>query len=142
MKIKKQVMEMILLGTMFMTGCGASKIEDLPEEAVPIEVGTFSKSIASQTEYVSIQYNNREYVPYGMQKGRIEEEMIKECFGHDVQDTNGRYYSLADTDDYIASYNIYAEMDQFSFYRAVDTMGKEIYTPDYVDSLGYDIWEE
>lgn len=32
-------------------------------------------------------------------------------------------------------------MDQPTFFRNVDTVGQNINTPDYIDSLGYDFWE-
>jgi hypothetical protein len=31
-------------------------------------------------------------------------------------------------------------MEQFDFWRSVDTIGKEIDVPDFIDSMGYEIW--
>lgn len=46
-----------------------------------------------------------------------------------------------DTEDYIANYYVNGEMMQFEFYRAADTIGKEIYIPEYINSLEYEIWK-
>jgi hypothetical protein len=31
-------------------------------------------------------------------------------------------------------------MEQFDFWRSVDTIGKEIDVPDFIANLGYEIW--
>jgi hypothetical protein len=31
-------------------------------------------------------------------------------------------------------------MEQFNFLRSVDTIGVDIDIPDFIDSLGYEIW--
>jgi len=43
-------------------------------------------------------------------------------------------------DDYIVSRDN-GWMSQPMFYRAVDTKGKDVYTPDYIDSLDYEYWK-
>ena len=141
MKRNKRLLGIALIGIMLMTGCGKSKINDLPKNAVPITMDTFVNNKDSDDTYGAIKYNGREYIGYGVQGKAIEEHMISECFGYGAEDSNERYYSLVDTDDYIANYYINGEMMQFNFYRATDTIVKEIYTPDYITSLEYDIWE-
>jgi hypothetical protein len=42
--------------------------------------------------------------------------------------------------DFIASYYVDGEMEQFDFWRSVDTIGQEIEVPDFMDDLGYEIW--
>ena len=46
-----------------------------------------------------------------------------------------------DTEDYIANYYVNGEMMQFCFYRAADTIGKGIYTSDYINDLECEIWK-
>lgn len=37
----------------------------------------------------------------------------------------------------VAAYHIRGIMEQFNFWRALDTVGKTMETPDYIDSLQY-----
>ncbi len=97
--------------------------------------------LKKKLKHALITYNDRGYILYSVQGARIKETMISKCFGYGAKDSNERYYALVDINDYIASYYISGEMMQFDFYRAVDTIGKEIYTPPYIKSLAYDIWQ-
>lgn len=141
MKNFKSLYRIALVGMVLMTGCSNDKINDLPKNAVPIEYIIFVDQNVPDSEYALIKHNGREYISYGIQGDTIKESIILECFGYGATDDNERYYSLVDTDDYIASYYLNGEMMQFDFYRAVDTIGKEIYTPNYIENLEYDIWK-
>ena len=117
-----------------LTGCfGASKIKDLPGDAVQIET-------AEIEGYCGVSWNGREYMPYGTQNGTIYEKYIDRCVGWTGDDTNSRVYTLSGTDDYIAEYYVGGEMEQFRFLRALDTVGEDIDTPEYIASLDYELW--
>jgi hypothetical protein len=49
-------------------------------------------------------------------------------------------YEVNGNNDFIASYYVDSEMEQFNFLRSVATIGKEIDVPDFIDDLGYKIW--
>ena len=105
--------------------------------------------------YNYIEYNGREYFPYGTIGGMFNTPKMDKCIGYIVQDENAtsmvdlnnkdtRIYTLEDDKDnnflmeyYIAS----SEMNQPSFYRAYDTKDKDIYIPKYINSLDYSIWK-
>ncbi|WP_054742639.1 hypothetical protein [Cellulosilyticum ruminicola] len=141
MKNLKGLLGIALLGIVLINGCGNSKINRLPHNAVSIEKSIFVNKNDFSDEYASVIYNGREYVFYGVQSKSMKENVIRECFGYDAKDKNVRYYSLIDTEDYIADYCVNGEMMQFGFYRAVDTIGKTIYTPAYISGLEYEIWK-
>lgn len=39
------------------------------------------------------------------------------------------------------NYYVNGMMEQPDFYRAIDTVGVDVHTPNYIESLDYDIWK-
>ena len=92
---------------------------------------------------------------YGTLKGNIKEKDIKDCIGYIIEDKeiqrivgendkNNRVYTLtADSDNnYLMVYYIVSEiMNQPSFWRAIDTKGKNIGTPIYIDEPDGVFWK-
>ena len=105
--------------------------------------------------YLTIEYNGRTYMPYGTLKGSLKEKNIDKCIGYRIQDENSssivgkdnkdiRIYTLVDDKDnnFLMEYYIGTNlMNQPSFYRAIDTKGKNISVPNYIENLGYNYWK-
>lgn len=132
--------------------------------AVCCGCGPRSKSTADGTAYVleeyenpdnendvfmSIEYNGREYIPYGTTYESVDDVDTDECIGYvenasDASDTDDKLYTLDDTEDYLMRYyeNEEAASDEKPiFYRAVDTKGKEVETPEYIFDMEYEFWK-
>lgn len=63
----------------------------------------------------------------------------------DPNNTNRRIYTLSGDPEhnYLMDFNDSIKlMNQPTFYRAIDTNGKIIDTPIFIDSLGYEFWGE
>ena len=142
--MKKVILCMIaaISALCILCACGESVIKNLPENAPNIVTTEYTNPDNADDGYAGvIEYGGRTYVFYGTQSGMIRESMIKECIGYTDGDTNSRVYTLNDTDDYIATYYVNGEMEQFHFLRALDTVGEDIATPEYIDSLDYELWK-
>ena len=134
-----------LLGAMLiLTGCGNGINYDLPDDPIKFETQRYVSPKDNDDGYQIIEYGGRLYIPYGTISRSLKVEDVGECLGYIVQDgvedKNARIYKLAETGDYIVDIYINGEMDQPVFYRAENTIGKNIDTPSYIDSLNYDIW--
>lgn len=136
-----------------LAGCGV-KYPDLPESAIAFTAGSFTDEADDNAGYFTIEYNGRTYMPYGTIKGVMKSTDIDKCIGYIVQDENTasvvdpndkdtRIYTLtADKENnFLMEYYIGTTlMNQPSFYRAVDTRGKVIFVPEFIDSLEYNYW--
>lgn len=139
--MKKITTVLLLVCILLLGGCGKSVIYDLPDGVQEIETCDYTNPDDPEDGYRAIIYEGRTYVFYGTQGKTIKDSMIEKCIGYTDGDTNSRVYTLVGTDDYIADYYVNGEMEQFHFSRAVDTIGKEIETPDYITGLDYDLWK-
>ena len=116
--------------------------EPLPEDAAEFTMIEYVNPDDPEDGYAGvIVYNGREYVLYGVQGKTVRLDKLGECIGYCDGDTNARVYSINETSDYLAEFYVNGMMEQVTFLRALDTAGEEIYTPDYIDSLGYELWE-
>lgn len=139
--MKRLFAVLLLICVLMLGGCGKSVIYDMPDGVQEIETCDYKNPDDPEDGYCAIEYNGRIYAPYGTQGKTIKDSMIEKCIGYTDGDTNCRVYTLSGTDDYIADYYVNGEMEQFHFSRAVDTVGKEIETPDYIISLDYELWK-
>lgn len=146
----------LLLGFLifYLTGCGV-KYPDLENDAIAFNMGEYTDVSDDDAKYGTIQYNGRVYMPYGVLKGVINAKDIKKCIGYIIQNENSssiidqnnkdtRVYTLTEdlNENYLMIYYIgTTEMNQPDFWRAVDTKGKKIDTPNYIDSLDYNYWK-
>ncbi len=126
---------------LLLTGCGSSKLYDKPEDFPELQTGTYVNPNDPEDTYKTVLYGDREYVFYGTQGKTVRDSMIAACAGYLGGDTDDRVYTLTDTEDYIAEYYVSGIMEQVGFFRASDTIGQNIDTPDYIDSFDYDIWK-
>ena len=120
---------------------------ELPADPIEFDMGEFTNEDDPEDGYRTIEYNGRTYLPYGTLGKTIRKNDIGTCLGYLVQDGEKleevRVYTLTgDTEqNYLMDYSITGFMEQPSFWRAMDTKGKDVSTPDYIDSLGYEYWE-
>ncbi len=131
----------ILLCTFIFAGC-RMKGYDSGSWALPSNSVSYDKRDGNETDMMYITVGDRSYMPYGTAGKRINEDMIRECLGYTDGDRNARIYTLSNDpyDNYLMLYNVSGIMEQPDFWRASDTMGKSVFTPDFINSLGYDAW--
>jgi len=131
----------------FLSGCGSRINTDLPEHPIEFHTGTFVNPADPDDTYQSIEYNGRTYIGYGTLKGSIDGDDVGQCLGYIIQDgtimKTVRIFPLtADPDaNYLVEIFTDGFMNQPFFFRALDTRGKAIDTPRYIESLGYSYWE-
>jgi len=111
-------------------------------------MGTYIDHSDDDASYATIEFEGRTYMPYGTVKKSVRGSDVDRCIGFFVQDgvddTDRRVYTLAADPDHnflMDRYSGKTIMEQPSFWRAVDTRGKDIPVPEYIDSLGYAFWE-
>lgn len=133
--------------TLICAGCGR-KYPDLPFAPHIFKAETFVNPDDETDTYMSIEYEGRVYVPYGTLNGVMEDSSVKECLGFigedELSNMDIRIYSLVEDPDcnYLYEYCENSEpMAALMFYRATDTNGKTIDTPNYIGDLGYDYWK-
>ena len=155
MKKKNKILRWILLVILAfcLTGCGV-KYPDLNDNTIPFDMGEYTDENDGGL-YGTIEYNGRTYMPYGTIKKSLKSKDINECIGYiiqnensssivDLEDKDTRIYTLVEDPDenYLMEYYIGDTlMNQPSFWRAIDTKGKKIDTPKYIESLDYNYWE-
>jgi len=131
----------------FLSGCGKRIDMELPEKPIEFHTGTFVNPADPDDTYQSIEYNGRTYIGYGTLKGSIDGDDVGQCLGYIIQDgtimKTVRIFPLtADPDaNYLVEIFTDGFMNQPFFFRALDTRGKPIDTPRYIESLGYSYWE-
>ena len=138
------VVSMLLL---ILAGCGKRIDCGLPESPIEFHTGSFVNPADSDDTYQSIEYNGRTYVGYGTVKNSIDGNDVGKCLGYIVQDgvvmKDVRVFLLnADIDEnYLVQLVSGGIMDQPVFYRAIDSRGKKIFTPKYIEGLDYNYWK-
>lgn len=129
-----------------LAGCGHKIDYSLPENPIEFNTSTFVNPVDSEDTYLSIDYNGRTYIAFGTFKGIVPESEMGDCLGYIVQDgvkmDDSRIFLLtADPDtNYLGRFETEGVMNQPDFFRAIDTVGKDITTPAYIDDLGYKYW--
>ena len=132
---------------LILTGCGRRINDDLPENPIEFHTGTFVNPSDSDDTYQSIEYDGRTYVGYGTLKKSIGGNDVGKCLGYIVQDgavmKDVRIFRLnADPDaNYLVQIFTDGFMNQPIFFRAIDTKGKEIGVPPYIENLDYPYWK-
>ncbi len=130
-----------------MVGCSGRINYALPQDPIEFHTGTFVNPADADDGYLSFEYNGRTYIMYGTLKGRIGAKDVGECLGYIVQDgekmEDVRVFLLNESAnaDYLVEILTEGFMQPPVFFRAVDTAGKEIYTPVFIDDLDYEFWQ-
>ena len=150
MRMKKCFRAAVLIAaalSLSLAGCGRRIDYELPENPIEFHTGTFANPADSDDTYLSIEYNGRTYIGYGTLKGTIGGDDFGKYLGYIVQDgvviKDEQVFLLnADPDaNYLVRFAVNGFMDQPDFFRALDTRGKTIDTPPYIESLDYSFWK-
>ena len=146
--MKKHLIIIALLLVMAVfAGCGRRIDHSLPESPRAFDTGTYVNPNDPDDTYATILLDGRVYAVYGTTASRITGNDVGKCLGYIVQDgeerTGDRVFPLsADPErNYLVVITVNGFMDQPIFYRALDTAGKDIETPAFVQSLDYGIWK-
>lgn len=144
--MKKVGFVFVFLMCILLVGCGKDYYA-LPSNPIVFEQTSFYNPNNDEDVYAGIEFDSRVYIPYGTWQGLSSHKyIIKECIGYikddtDKNNTQTRVYALKNTDDYLMVYITGGIMNQPDFYRATDTIDKNIETPSYIDKLDNDYWE-
>lgn len=129
-------------------GCGKTKYPELPNDAIAFDMGEYIDEEDDDAAYGTIEYEGRIYMPYGTLGKTLHEKDIDACVGYLVQDgekdTDRRVYTLVDDPEhnYLMDYYVAVDlMNQPAFWRAIDTKGKEIDTPEFISSSDDLYWK-
>ena len=132
---------------LILAGCGRRIDYGLPETPIEFHTGTFVNPSDSDDTYQSIEYDGRTYIGFGTVKNRISRDDVGQCLGYIVQDgvvmKDVRVFRLnADPDaNYLIQIFTDGFMNQPIFFRALDTRGKIIGVPPYIENLDYSCWK-
>ena len=147
MKNRFSTIVRIVSALLFLTGCGRRIDYELPENPIEFHTGTFVNPSDPDDTYQSIEYDGRTYIVYGTIRKSIKGDDVGKCLGYIVQDgtvmKDTRVFLLnADPDaNYLVRFAVGGFMNQPDFFRALDTRGKMIDTPPYIESLDYSFWK-
>lgn len=136
--------------------CTRRPLPDLPGDAFAFEMGTFIDDAHDNDSFATIEYGGRTYIQYGTTNNKYSQNCIEACIGYIIQDENSssvtdmnntdrRIYTLSGDPErnFLLDYDESVKlMNQPTFLRAVDTQGKDIVIPYYIDPLGYEFWGE
>ncbi len=136
--------------------CTRRPLPDLPGDAFAFEMGTFIDDAHDYDSFATIEYGGMTYIQYGTTNHKYSQNCVEACIGYIIQDansssvtdpgnTNRRIYTLSGDPErnFLLDYDDSVKlMNQPTFLRAVDTQGKDIVIPYYIDSLGYEFWGE
>ena len=146
----------IMICLLALGGCMKKPLPDLPDDAAAFDMGTFRDSDHDNALFGSIEYNGRVYISYGTINGKYRQSCIDSCIGYIIQNENSssvidpenkdrRIYTIAGDPEhnFLMEFDASVKlMNQPDFLRAVDTNGKMIEIPEFIDALGYEFWEE
>ena len=148
--------KLLIAITIMLTLCACGNIyPDLEDDAIAFESGEFYDENYPDIGYLTIVYNGRIYMPYGTLGGTLKKEDLEKCVGYIVEDENisaivnkdskdTRVYTLTSDPEYnylVVHYIASQEMNQPSFWRALDTKGEDINTPSMITSFEDKYWD-
>ena len=152
----KKICLFILIGVMVLglTGCG-EKYPDLPADAIAFKTSEFVyENNGDDESFLQITYNGRAYIGYGELHNSLSQKKVDKCIGFIVRDSSNtsvvtsdkklRVYTLTDDPDenYLMIYDTsFSLMNKPSFWRAVDTRGRNVKTPMYIGESDFAYWK-
>lgn len=146
--MKRTITILLLLALLAaLAGCGGKQVPELPEQPTEFVLEDYVNPTDAEDGYAVLSYKGRTYAYYGTISRSLRAGDLGPCLGYTVQEgvkqTDLRVCQLvADPEaNYLVRVPVGGFMDQPDFFRALDTAGKEIATPDYIHSLDYDIWK-
>ena len=138
------LLAVMIAAFLLLAGCRGERYP-LPQNAIVFEQGEYLDPNDPEDGYGIITYKGRVYAPYGALNGSVKESDTEGAIGYvsrpDFPEDNAeRVIKLMGTDDFLMIYYVNGIMEQPMFFRALDTAGKDIAIPRYIESQGYGIW--
>lgn len=151
-RLAAMIAVMILL--LSLSGCAKQKYPPLPADAIAFGMGTYEDAEHDGALFGTIEFNGRLYVPYGTTGSAYRPTYAEKCIGYIIQDENSssvvdpgnkdrRVYTLSGDPDnnFLLEYDETIRlMNTPSVFRALDTNGKEIEIPGFIEAYGYELW--
>ena len=145
---------LLLLVFSALSGCAGPDYPPLPDDPIAFKTGSFEDTEHDGALYATLEYGGRTYIGYGTANRRFSRDKAESCIGYIVMDANitsvpdpdnrnSRVYTLVGDPDrnFLMDYDKTAgPMNQPYFRRAVDTRGKDIAVPEFIDDPGYEYW--
>ena len=139
-----KISTLIICGVILLSGCNrirkpGSKFNDFD---LPSNPTVFCEELDGDMNAMSVTVNGRTYTDFGDLKEDDSEYSIKECLGYLENYERRRVYTLTEdpNDNYILIKNLNSLTGDTRFFRANDTLHKDIFTPEYISSLGFECW--
>lgn len=146
--VKKRIVLLAALCLLLLlAACGKRIDYSLPENPTEFVTEDYVNPNDPEDGYRAIVFSGRIYIPYGTLKGALRGEDIGKCLGYLVQDgqkdENSRVFLLTDDAEtnFLAVLEVEGVMNQPAFYRAVDTAGRAVAVPKFINDLDYDFWK-
>lgn len=134
----------VLLGAVMLSGCTTKKNMGNKNNNfdLPVNAQKFTQIYDDDIGEMTITVYDRTYTYFGDLKDQNADYSIRECLGYVDNSESTRLYTLADEpdDNYIMMKNLNSLTGYTVFYRANDTIHKDIFTPSYIKSLGFECW--
>ena len=143
--MKKYFLFSLLLFLFAFTWCGTKY--QLVDDPMGFNISDFVNPNNEDDGYLVIEYNWRIYAPYGTLQWMMKRDDVGDCVWYIVQD----WVKIEDTlvcllvsdieNNYLVEIDTVGFMSQPIFFRAIDTVWQNIFTPKFIDSLAYELWE-
>ncbi len=135
---------LILCSTILISGCQPHKNMGSKNNNfdLPVNPEIFKTVYDSDYKEMTIEVYGRTYVDYGSISDEYKDYSIRDCLGHIEDHESRRVYTLAEDpyDNYILVKNLNSYSGDTRFFRATDTMRQDIFTPQYIEPLGFECW--
>ncbi len=146
--MKKILILLVLLLTAgLLSGCGGSIDTHLPQEPYEFVMGDFVNPDDASDEYSSVTYLNRVYIPFGTLNGKLKDEDVGSCLGYLVLGGTAveqvLFFPLSEDEnnDFLACLEQKSYKKETVFYRAVDTVGKDLKIPKVIRPSSDKFWQ-
>ena len=136
---------------LLLTACGSSAASEfdftMPDSPTEFVTTIVTDSEDSATQYPAIEFDGKTYVAYGTLDGDIQKSDVGSRLGYLVQDGQkleeiGIFTLAADPDqNYLLSMDEKGIMENKTFFRNSETVGKDVLTPSFIKSSDYNYWK-
>ena len=140
---KIKITAVLLTGALLLSGCSSFKGRQYGQKyRLPIGTSMFEKYYDEDFGEMSLDFFKKNYTQFGWTGEYVPDEEIDECIGYCDNNEDLRVYYLKDDPDrnYVMVVNLNSIKGDWSFYRDQDTVNRDIYTPEFIKSNGYECW--
>lgn len=135
---------------LLLTACGKSAESKydftMPDSPIEFVSTTVADPKDESLAYAAIQFNGKTYVSYGTLEGELDPAEVGSRLGYYVQDGEkiekiGVFPLTSDPDqNYLFLMDEELVMNEITFFRNSETVGKDITTPSFIKSKNYSYW--